>query len=200
MGTNLHEPVPADPLKMPRFMPTDQATPAERAVESAALIREARMSARRLGVPLTTHEFPREPVKNVSGDVMHSSVPLFGLCAPRWRQMEGLLPHVLPDTASFDGLRTKPRENRGSQGRDGCARKLKTPHYKLVEEGVDPYGFGALSSSSMRDARTRSLDALDMRTRLSTLGDPLSTPTTTTASHSPPSDAARPLSSALAHT
>lgn len=81
MGTNLREPVPADPLKMPRFMPTDQATPAERAVESAALVREAGMSARRLGVPLTTHDFPREPAKNVDEDITHSSVPLFGLSA-----------------------------------------------------------------------------------------------------------------------
>ena len=101
---------------MPRFMPTDQATPAERAVESAAIIREAGMSARRLGVPLTTHDFPREPAKNVDEDITHSSVPLFGLSAPRWRQMEGLLPHVIPGTALYDGVRPKPRENKGLQG------------------------------------------------------------------------------------
>ena len=200
MGTNLREPVPADPLKMPRFMPTDQATPAERAVESAALIREAGMSAHRLGVPLTTHDFPREPAKNVDEDIAHSSVPLFGLSAPRWRQMEGLLPHVIPGTASYDGVRAKPRENKGLQGQDGYARKLKTPLCKLVEEGIDPYGLVAPSSSLIRDAGTRPLDSLDTRTRRSTLGDPPSTPTTTTGSHSLPYEAARPLSSALTRT
>ena len=197
MGTNLREAVPADPLKIPRFMPIDQATPVERAVESAAFISEAGMSARRLGVPLTMHDFPREPVKDVSEDTMHSSVPLFGLSAPRWRQVEGLPPHDIPGAASYDGAWAKPKGNKGLQG---GARKLRKPLCKLVEEGVDPYGIGAPSSSSIRDAGARPLDALDVATRCSSLDDPPSTPMTTTGAHSPRAEAARPPSSAPART
>ena len=200
MGTNLRESVPADPLKIPRFMPIDEATPAERAVESAALIREAGTSARRLGVPLTMHDFPREPVKDVREDAMHSSVPLFGLGAPRWRQVEGLPPHDIPGTASYDGVWAKPRGNKGVQGWDGCARKLRTPLCRLGEEGVDPYGIGAPSSSSIRDAGARILDALDVPTRRASLDNPPSTPPITTGSHSPHAEAARPPSSAPART
>lgn len=189
MGTNLREPVPADPLKVPRFIPTDQATRAERAVESAALIKEAGMSARRLGVPLTMHDFPRDPDEDDNNvDTMHSSVPLFGLGAPRWRKMEGLPPHDIPGTASYDGVLARPRGNRGLQGWDGRARMLKKPLCKLIEQGVDPYGIGA--------AGTKLLDPLDVPTRHSSLGDP-STPLTT---HSQRSEAAKPPSSAPART
>ncbi|KAI0251816.1 hypothetical protein BJV78DRAFT_1312712 [Lactifluus subvellereus] len=60
IGTNLREPVPADPRLIPQFAPLENATPAERATESAALIAEAGMSARRLGgtPPYDVPSFP----------------------------------------------------------------------------------------------------------------------------------------------
>ena len=170
MGTNLREPVPADPLKIPQFVPIDHATPAERAAQSATLVQEAGTSARQIGVPLTMHDFPRRPdeEQNQGEDTMHTSVPLFGLGAPRWRAAEGLPPHDMPGTASYDGVVAKPRGLKGLQGWDAerARRKQKRkPLWNMIEEGVDPYGIGRANGAAPSNAagRTGLVDALDRK-------------------------------------
>ena len=103
IGTNLREPVPADPRAAPQFVPVSQATRAERAAESAMLVKEAGTSARQIGVPLTLQDFPDNPAmtkgRKPEGP-LNSSIPAFGLNAPRWRTMQGLEGHTTPDGAA----------------------------------------------------------------------------------------------------
>lgn len=160
MGTNLREPVPANPMLIPQFMPIDHTTPAQRATESATLVAEAGMSARRIGVPLTMQDFPRNPVecKGANGDdPMHSSIPLFGLSAPRWRSSQGLKPDEIPGTAAYNGRLAPPRGKRGLKLYNKRAEILQVPLWKQVEDGVDEFGIGAAaaaSGSSTSGART----------------------------------------------
>ncbi|KAI0306056.1 hypothetical protein B0F90DRAFT_1814863 [Multifurca ochricompacta] len=124
IGTNLREPVPADPRLIPQFPPLESATPAQRAAESATLVAQAGISARRLGVPLTLHDFPCSPAthgETENEDPMHSSVPLFGLRAPRWRVKEGLPLDEEPGLATYDGVPALPS---GKKGRKLYAKKL----------------------------------------------------------------------------
>jgi hypothetical protein len=159
MGTNLREPVPADPLKVPQFIPVEHATRAERSATSAALIEEAGTSTQRLGVPLTLQDFPREQVNHKGEDTMHLSVPLFGLGAPRWRTAEGLSDHDEPGTASYDGVRARPLGNRGLKQWDSAKKKKmkRKPLFKLVEEGTDPYGIGVPTPSGSSISRAGSI-------------------------------------------
>ncbi|KAI0286057.1 hypothetical protein BGY98DRAFT_944782 [Russula aff. rugulosa BPL654] len=140
MGTNLREPVPADPELTPKFIPVNQATPAERAAQSAALIKEAGMSARQIGVPLTFQDFPDHPSMNRSAkkeDPMHASIPLFGLRAPRWRAKLGLDDHAVPGTAVYDGVVAPPTGGTGLRLYNNRARELKLPMWRLIEQGAD---------------------------------------------------------------
>jgi hypothetical protein len=157
MGTNLREPVPADPELIPKFTPVNQATPAERASQSAALIKEAGVSARQIGVPLTFQDFPDHPSMNSGSkkeDPMHASIPLFGLRAPRWRAKQGLDDHAIPGTAAYDGVVAPPVGKTGLRLYGNRARELKVPMWKLMEQGADPLGIGAASSSSSPGAGT----------------------------------------------
>jgi hypothetical protein len=145
MGTNLREPVPADPELIPKFAPVGQATPAERAAQSAALIKEAGTSARQIGVPLTFQDFPDHPSMNrgtKKEDPMHASIPLFGLRAPRWRAKQGLDDNAIPGTASYDGVAAPPAGRTGLRLYNDRARELKVPMWRLIEQG------GHSSSSS----------------------------------------------------
>lgn len=147
MGTNLREPVPADPRLIPRFAP-ESTTPAQRGVESAELIAQAGVSARRLGVPLTLHDFPRDPAIHGGGeneDPMHSAVPLFGLRAPRWRAKEGLPPDTIPGSATYNGVPAPPAGKKGRKLYAKRAQKLK-PQWLSFEAATAPKG----SSSSSR--------------------------------------------------
>jgi hypothetical protein len=164
-GTNLREPVPADPRLIPQFTPIDKATPAERAAVSVALVKEAGMSARQIGVPLTLQDFPDHP--SISGvgkkeDPMHASNPLFGLNAPRWRAMQGLEDHRIPGTAAWDGVVARPTEKNAQQLYQRHAKQLKRPMWKLIAQGADPLGRGAASSSSSPGAGTRHSDVPDV--------------------------------------
>ncbi|KAF8268804.1 hypothetical protein EI94DRAFT_1726839 [Lactarius quietus] len=141
MGTNLREPVPADPRLIPRFTP-ESKTPAERAAESSELIAQAGVSARRLGVPLTLHDFPRDPAIHSGGeneDPMHSAVPLFGLRAPRWRAKEGLPPDVAPGSATYNGVPAPPKGKKGKRLFAKRAQKLD-PKWKTFEAATAPRG------------------------------------------------------------
>ncbi|KAH9000123.1 hypothetical protein EDB92DRAFT_1812545 [Lactarius akahatsu] len=157
MGTNLREPVPADPRLIPRFTP-ENATPTQRASESAELIAQAGVSARRLGVPLTLQDFPRDPAIHSGGeneDPMHSAVPLFGIRAPRWRAKEGLPPDVAPGLATYNGVAAPPAGKKGKKLYAKRAQKLN-PKWKTFEAATAP--IGPSSSSSTLD---RLLDLLD---------------------------------------
>lgn len=160
MGTNLREPVPADPELIPKFAPVNKATPAERAAQSTALIKEAGMSARRIGVPLTFQDFPDHPSMNSAGkkkeDPMHASIPLFGLRNPRWRAKLGLDAPEVPGTAAYNGVVAPPVGKTGLKLYSSHAKELKVPMWKLVEQGVDGLGIGATSSSSSPGAGTSS--------------------------------------------
>lgn len=151
MGTNLREPVPADPELTPKFTPIDRATPAERAAQSTALIKEAGLSAHQIGMPLTFQDFPDHPSMN-SGtkkeDPMHASIPLFGLRAPRWRAKQGLDDHAIPGTAAYGGVVAPPVGGTGLRLYNNRARELKLPMWKLIEQGGDPRGIRVASSSS----------------------------------------------------
>ncbi|KAI0299310.1 hypothetical protein BC826DRAFT_967152 [Russula brevipes] len=153
IGTDLREPVPADPRAVPQFRPVTHATREQRSAESAALIAEAGVSARRLGVPLTMQEFPRESA-SVRGtraeDPMHAAVPLYGLAAPRWRELQGLEPHKIPGTAAYNGVVVRPTGKRGLRLYNK-QRRLKVPLWKRLEDSEDPFaasGSGSSSSSS----------------------------------------------------
>ncbi|KAH9072313.1 hypothetical protein EDB83DRAFT_214834 [Lactarius deliciosus] len=157
MGTNLREPVPADPRLIPRFTP-ENATPTQRASESAELIAQAGVSARRLGVPLTLQDFPRDPAIHSGGeneDPMHSAVPLFGIRAPRWRAKEGLPPDVAPGLATYNGVAAPPAGKKGKKLYAKRAQKLN-PKWKTFEAATAPTG--PSSSSSTLD---RLFDLLD---------------------------------------
>jgi hypothetical protein len=150
---------------IPQFTPIDKATPAERAAVSAALVKDAGMSARQIGVPLTLHDFPGNPSISGGGkkeDPMHASVPLFGLNAPRWRAMQGLEDHGIPGTAAWDGVVARPVEKKAQQLYQQRAKELKRPLWKLIEQGADPLGIGAASSSSSPGAGTRHSDVPDV--------------------------------------
>ncbi|KAI9464455.1 hypothetical protein BJY52DRAFT_1184198 [Lactarius psammicola] len=145
MGTNLREPVPADPRLIPRFTP-ESATPPQRAAESAELIAQAGVSARRLGVPLTIQDFPRDPAIHSGGeneDPMHAAVPLFGIRAPRWRAKEGLPPDTTPGSATYNGVAAPPTGKKGKKLYAKRAQKLN-PKWKTFEAATAPTG----SSSS----------------------------------------------------
>ncbi|KAH9013269.1 hypothetical protein EDB85DRAFT_1899836 [Lactarius pseudohatsudake] len=157
MGTNLREPVPADPRLIPRFTP-ENATPTQRATESAELIAHAGVSARRLGVPLTLQDFPRDPAIHSGGeneDPMHAAVPLFGIRAPRWRAKEGLPPDVAPGLATYNGVAAPPAGKKGKRLYAKRAQKLN-PKWKTFEAATAPTG--PSSSSSTLD---RLFDLLD---------------------------------------
>ena len=146
IGTNLREPIPADPKLVPQFAPLESATPAERAAESAALIAEAGMSARHLGVPLTIQDFPRDPAIHGGGeldDPFHSSTPHFGLAAPRWRKKEGLPPLDVPGCLEIAGIRMPPL-GKGKDLYERHARRLKA---KAKRRGVDAATAGSSSST-----------------------------------------------------
>lgn len=149
MGTNLREPVPADPSLIPHFTPGNK-TPSQRATESAELIAQAGVSARRLGVPLTLHDFPRDPAIHCGGeneDPMHSAVPLFGLGAPRWRAKEGLPPDSTPGTATYNGVPAPPKGKKGRKLYAKKAQKMK-PKWKTFEDATAPRGSSSRTSSS----------------------------------------------------
>ena len=153
IGTNLREPVPADPELIPKFAPVNRATPAERAAQSAALIKEAGASACQIGVPLTFQDFPDHPSMNrgtKKEDPMHASIPLFGLRAPRWRAKQGLDDDAVPGTAAYDGVVAPPAGRTGLRLYADRARELKVPMWKLMEQGADS------SSSSPRAGTSNS--------------------------------------------
>ncbi|KAH9165103.1 hypothetical protein EDB89DRAFT_1911687 [Lactarius sanguifluus] len=148
MGTNLREPVPADPSLIPRFTP-ENATPTQRASESAELIAQAGVSARRLGVPLTLQDFPRDPAIHSGGeneDPMHSAVPLFGIRAPRWRAKEGLPPDIAPGLATYNGVSAPPAGKKGKRLYAKRAQKLN-PKWKTFEAATAPTGPSSISST-----------------------------------------------------
>ncbi|KAH9975742.1 hypothetical protein BGW80DRAFT_1250644 [Lactifluus volemus] len=95
MGTDLREPIPADPRLMPQFTPLENSTPAERAAESAALIAEAGKSAQHLGVPLTLQDFPRDPA--IHGGTEKEN-PMF----PRFHSLASTLHVGVKRRASID--------------------------------------------------------------------------------------------------
>ena len=147
IGTNLREPVPADPELIPKFTPVNQATRAERAAQSAALIKEAGLSARQIGVPLTLQDFPDHPSMNHSGrreDPMHASIPLFGLRDPRWRAKQGLDNVAIPGTVAYDGV-VVPPGGTGLRLYNDRTRGLKVP---LIRQGTTLQGIGVASSST----------------------------------------------------
>ncbi|KAN0121043.1 hypothetical protein V8E52_003631 [Russula decolorans] len=162
MGTNLREPVPADPDMVPKYKPLGQATPAERAAQSATLIKEAGLSACQIGVPLTFQDFPDHPSMNKGKkeDPMHASVPLFGLKAPRWRAKLGLDNPKIPGTASYNGVVVPPAGKIGLKLHSKSVREMKVPMWKLLEQGADPLGRGAASSSSSPGAGTSNSPAV----------------------------------------
>jgi hypothetical protein len=128
----------------------NQATPAERAARSAALIKEAGTSARQIGVPLTFQDFPDHPSMNRGTrkeDPAHASIPLFGLSAPRWRAKQGLDDDAVPGTAAYDGVVAPPAGRTGLRLYTDRARELKVPMWKLMEQAAD-------SSSSRPGAGT----------------------------------------------
>jgi hypothetical protein len=136
-------------MLIPRFTPENK-TPAQRAAESAELIAQAGVSARRLGVPLTLHDFPRDPAIHCGGeneDPMHSAVPLFGLRAPRWRAKEGLPPDSTPGTATYNGVPAPPKGKKGRKLYAKKAQKMK-PKWKTFEAATAPRGSTSSSSSS----------------------------------------------------
>ena len=163
MGTNLREPVPADPRLTPRFAP-ENTTPEQRATESAELIAEAGVSARRLGVPLTLQDFPRDPAIHSGGeneDPMHAAVPLYGIRAPRWRIKEGLPLDSRPGTATYNGVPAPPASKKGRRLYVKRAQKLN-PKWKSFEDATAPSASSSSSSSSSSAInRLGLLDLLD---------------------------------------
>jgi hypothetical protein len=158
MGTNLREPVPADYRLIPQFVPPENATPAERAAESATLIAEAGVSARHLGVPLTMQDFPRDPATEggaESEDPMFSSIPLFGLHDPRWRKKEGLEPYTTVGPADYDILAMFPQGVR--------ARKMFAMYEKKLNSRLKRLNAAVSleSSSSKTSARAGRVGAAD---------------------------------------
>ena len=202
MGTNLREPVPADPRLIPQFTPISKATPAERAAVSAALVKEAGMSARQIGVPLSFHDFPDHPSMSGGGkkeDPMHASNPLFGLNAPRWRAMQGLEEHGIPGTAAWDGVVALPVEKKAQQLYQRHAKQLKRPMWKLIEQGADPLGIGAASSSSSPGAGTGHPDVPDVAP-VGTSPFNMTTPAARPPPSSTPSSSTPPMRRALFRT
>lgn len=202
MGTNLREPVPADPRLIPQFTPISKATPAERAAVSAALVKEAGMSARQIGVPLSFHDFPDHPSMSGGGkkeDPMHASNPLFGLNAPRWRAMQGLEEHGIPGTAAWDGVVALPVEKKAQQLYQRHAKQLKRPMWKLIEQGADPLGIGAASSSSSPGAGTGHSDVPDVAP-VGTSPFNMTTPAARPPPSSTPSSSTPPMRRALFRT
>ena len=163
MGTNLREPVPADPELTPKFTPIDQATPAQRAAQSAELIKEAGMSARKIGVPLTLQDFPDHPSMNSNRkkeNPMHASIPLFGLRAPRWRAKQGLDDRAIPGTVAYEGV-TQPVGGTGLRLYNDRSKELRVlPLRKLTWQRVNPLGIGAASFSSSPGAGAGNLPAM----------------------------------------
>jgi hypothetical protein len=69
------------------------------------------MSARRLSVPLTLQDFPRDPAIHGGrehNDLMHSSTLHFGLTTPCWLEKEGLLPFDVPARLETTGVPMPP--------------------------------------------------------------------------------------------
>jgi len=162
MGTNLREPVPADPRLIPQFV-LESTTPAQRATESAELIAQAGVSARRLGVSLTLHDFPRDPAIHGGGeneDPMHSAVPLFGIHAPRWRAKEGLPLDIRPGLATYNGVPAPPTGRKGRRLYAKKAQKLN-PKSTTFEAATAPVASSSSSSSSISSALDRFFDLLN---------------------------------------
>jgi hypothetical protein len=83
----------------------------ERAAKSTALIAEAGMSARRLSVPLTMQDFPRDPAIHGGGehdDPMHASTRHIGLATSCWREKKGLPPLDVPGCLETAGVPMPP--------------------------------------------------------------------------------------------
>jgi hypothetical protein len=138
MGTDLREPVPADPRLMPQFTPLENATPAERAAESAALIAEAGKSAQHLGVPLTLQDFPRDPAIHGGTEkenALFSAVPLFGLNAPRWREKEGLPPLTPFNCTEYDEVSMCTRKKK--KGRRSSFSFAKDQTLASLQASID---------------------------------------------------------------
>ncbi|KAH9066500.1 hypothetical protein EDB87DRAFT_1573471 [Lactarius vividus] len=144
MGTNLREPVPADPRLIPRFTP-ENATPTQRAEESAELIAQAG----------TSRATPAIHSGGENEDPMHSSVPLFGIRAPRWRTKEGLPPDIAPGLATYNGVAAPPTGKKGKRLYAKRAQKLN-PKWKTFEAATAPTA--PSSSSSTLDRLFELLD------------------------------------------
>jgi hypothetical protein len=164
MGTDLREPIPADPRLMPQFTPLENSTPAERAAESAALIAEAGKSAQHLGVPLTLQDFPRDPAIHGGTEKenpMFSAVPLFGLNAPRWREKEGLPPLSPFNCTEYDEVVMCPRKKKGrrssfSFANDPMMASLQASIDADVDAAMAAMGFSpTLLSFSKASSRRR---------------------------------------------
>jgi hypothetical protein len=102
------------------------------------LVKEAGTSARQIGVPLTLDDFPDNPAmtkgRKPEGP-LNSSIPAFGLNAPRWRAMQGLEGHTTPD-----GAAVPPVDNAGLL----CLNREREliPMYLMAEQDAGP-GAGA---------------------------------------------------------
>ena len=103
------------------------------------------MSTRRLSVPFTLQDFPRDPAIHGGGehdDQMHSSTPHFGLATPCWRE-EGLPPLDIPGCPETTGV-PMPPPGKGRDPYERHARKLKA---RAMWKSISAVTAGSSSSS-----------------------------------------------------
>ena len=109
------------------------------------LVKEAGTSARQIGVPLTLDDFPDNPAmtkgRKPEGP-LNSSIPAFGLNAPRWRTMQGLEGHTTPD-----GAAVPPVDNAGLL----CLNREREliPMYLMAEQDAGPGASAAAPPPSL---------------------------------------------------